>query len=244
MITRLVFLVTLILAGSAIVLDAQTRRTVGSTREDQHPASSSPSSSRGEQRTPDPPSPPPSPPPPANPGPVLPPRPPVIVYPTPGIPIEGTAPLIIVQPVLAPITVTKEATPMWPVIGTEILDRLTDPDNGGYDFEDGEVVAFDDDGADVYYESEGSLLRVADDSDIQDLGPAKSAREDLRVNRDGWEVRKAITVQQGHQYAMWRWNGDVVRLYVQEVLDDAIVFDWMPGRTIERTGVKGPIFGR
>jgi hypothetical protein len=165
----------------------------------------------------------------------------VIVQPTPGVPFDGESPVIILEPVLAPVTVTKEATLMWPVLGTEILDRLTVPENGGYSFEDGEVVGFNDNGSDVYYESEGSLLHAADDSDIQDLGPAKSAREGLRVDPDGWEVRKALKVEAGHQYAVWRWNGDVVRLYVQEVLDDAVVFDWMPGRTIERTG--GPIFG-
>jgi hypothetical protein len=242
---RQLLLVTLLLAGSAIVLDAQTRRTVGSTREDQHPASPSPS--RGEERPPQsppavqPPPPPVNPPPPPRPvNPAPPPGPPVIFHPGPGVPVEGTAPVIILEPVPAPVTATTEV--MWPVTGTEILDRLADPASGGYSFDDGEVVAFNDDASDLYFEAEGALLHTADDTDIQDLGEARSVREGLRVDRNGWEVRKEVQVQPGHQYAVWRWNGEVIRLYVQEVLDDAILFDWMPVGSIERTG--GAIFGR
>jgi hypothetical protein len=68
--------------------------------------------------------------------------------------------------------------------------------------------------------------------------------EDLRVDRDGWDVDRAVKVQPGHSYAIWCWDGTVIRLYVQKVLDDAVVFDWMPTRSIERVAVKGPVFGR
>ena len=256
--TRQLF-VLLLVVSTVTFLDAQTRRT-GSTREDQKPAPSS--SSRGEERAPAPPSqsqPPrpvhPTPPPqPVNPTP--PPRPvnpvppaPAPVYPAPppvdpspggGVLFDGSPLTVVVE--TFPVAVPHESVPRWPVVGTELVDRLTDAGNSGYSFEDGEVVPFNDGDADLY--SEANLLRVADDCDIQDLGPAKNVKEDLRVAKNGWEISKGVEVQTGHQYAVWLWNGDCVRIFVQEVLDDGVVFDWMPGRSIERTALKGPLFGR
>jgi hypothetical protein len=230
------FVIVVSLVGSLTGLTAQTRRTVGTTREDQHPATSTSTPPRGEQRAPDP-APPPQPPQQPT-GPAHPTRP------TGGVLIEVAPPPVIFEPVVPGALPAKESAPLWPVAGTEILDRVGDPGNAGYNFEDEQVVSFNDDDMDVYYESEDSLLCVADDSDIEDLGPAKSVREDLRVDRDGWEVDKAVEVQPGHSYAIWCWDGQVVRLYVQKVLDDAVVFDWMPARSIERIDAKSPIFGR
>ncbi len=242
--TRLVLIVSMVLAVSALTLEAQTRRTIGSTREDQHPASSSSSTSRGEQRSPDPASPPqhqnPPPPPVQTTGPGG----PHPHHTGPGVPVEGDDAVVFLAPISPAVTVVTNSVPLWPVMGTEILDRVTDPENSGYSFGEGDVVAFNDGGADVYYESQDSLLRAADDSDIQDLGAAGDVREDLRVRKDGWVTGRAVQVQPGRQYAVWRWNGDVIRLYVQQIVDDAIVFDWMPGRSIERTAARGPIFGR
>ncbi len=239
--TRFVIVLSLILAGSVLTLNAQTRRTTGQTREDQHPASSS--TSRGEQRAPEPAAPPQHhdpPPQPVQPAPPERPHP----HPVGGVPIEGTGPVVILAPVSPAVPAAEVTAPMWPVLGTEIADRMADPANSGYRFDDGEVVVYDDEEADVYYESQDSLLRAADDTEIQDLGVAGSVREDLRVRTDGWATGGVVRVQPGHQYAVWRWNGDVVRLYVQEIVDGAVVFDWMPGRAIERTGAKGPIFER
>jgi hypothetical protein len=249
---RLVWFVSLVLAGSALTLEAQSRRTTGPTREDQHPASSSAPSSRGEERSREPVSPPQRPDPPAPPrhdpppqpvqatGPVGPPHP----HPVGGVPIEVSGPAVILVPVSPAVSSPVDAIPLWPVGGVEIVDRLADPDNSGYNFGDGEIVAFNDDGADVYYESPDSLLRAADDTDVQDLGVSTGVSEDLRVRKDGWATGKSARLQAGHQYAIWRWNGDVVRLYVQEIVDGAVVFDWMPGRAMERTALQGPIFAR
>ncbi len=250
---RIIWILCVVLAGSALTLEAQSRRTTGSTREDQHPAPSASTSSRGDQRSHEPASPPQRqdpPPPPARQDP--PPRPvqstvpasPSHPHPVGGAPIEGPGPVVILSPVSPAISATAEPVPLWPVAGTEILDRLADPENSGYNFGDGEIVAFDDDGADVYFESQDSLLRAADDTDVQDLGVSTGVTEDLRVRKDGWATARAVRVQPGHQYAVWRWNGDVVCLYVREVVDGAVVFDWMPGRAIERTPLQGPIFGR
>ncbi len=246
--SRIVWIVCMVLAGSALSLEGQSRRTTGSTREDQHPASPSSTSSRGEQRSQEPVSqpqrqdPPPHQDPPSHPvrpaPPVFPP-PPVV-----GVPIEGSGPVVILSPVSPTVSSPAESVPLWPVTGTEILDRLIDPENSGYNFGNEEIVAFDDDGADVFYESQDSLLRAADDTDVQDLGVSTGVSEDLRVRRDGWATGRTVRVHPGHQYAVWRWNGDVVRLYVQEVGEGAVVFDWMPGRAMERTALQGPIFGR
>jgi hypothetical protein len=164
--------------------------------------------------------------------------------PTGGVLFDGVVPVVVFEPLLPAAPAAEETAPLWPVAGTEILDRVADPENSGYSFSDGEAVAFNDDDMDAYYESADSLLCVADDSDIEDLGPSKSVCEDLRVDRNGWEVDKAVKVQPGHAYAVWCWDGKVVRLYVQQVLDDALVFDWMPARSIERIDAKGPMFGR
>jgi hypothetical protein len=158
--------------------------------------------------------------------------------------IEGSGPVVILSPVSPTVSSPAESVPLWPVAGTEILDRLIDPENSGYNFGDEEIVAFDDDGADVFYESQDSLLRAADDTEIQDLGVSTGVSEDLRVRKNGWATGRTVRVHLGHQYAVWRWNGDVVRLYVQEVGEGAVVFDWMPGRAMERTALQGPIFGR
>jgi hypothetical protein len=143
---------------------------------------------------------------------------------------------------VAPVTVPRESVPRWPVVGTELVDRLIDAGASGYSFEDGEVVPFNNSDADLFVEAD--RLRAADDCDIQDLGPAKNVKEDLRVAKTGWEISREVEVQAGHQYAVWLWNGDCVRVFVQEVVDDGVVFDWMPGRSIERTALKGPLFGR
>ncbi len=246
--SRMVWIVCVVLAGSALSLEAQSRRTTGSTREDQHPASSSSTSSRGEQRSHEPASqpqrqdPPPRQDPPSQP--VRPALPVVPPYPVGGVPIEGSGSVVILSPISPAVSAPAESVPLWPVAGTEILDRLTDPENSGYNFGDGEIVAYDDGGADVYYESQDSLLRAADDTDVQDLGVSTGVSEDLRVRKDGWATGRVVRVQAGHQYAVWRWNGDVVRLYVQEVGGGAVVFDWMPGRAMERTALQGPIFER
>jgi hypothetical protein len=256
--TRRLLLLVLVVTTAAF-LDAQTRR-IGSTREDQTPAPSS--STRGEQRgaetTPPPTRPvnpvPTNPPPPQRPvGPVhptpAPPPSPVWPAPPPADPPPGGGVLFDAEPVsvvveasLYSVSIPREVASRWPIVGTELVDRLTDAQNSGYNFEDGEVVPFNDSDADLY--CEGNLLRAADDCDIQDLGPAKGIREDLRVKKDGWATRRAVEVESGHQYAVWRWNGDCVRIFVQEVLDDGVVFDWMPRLPIERTKLDGPLFGR
>ncbi len=246
--SRIVWIVCMVLAGSALSLDAQSRRTTGSTREDQHPASPSSGTSRGDQRSHEPASqpqrqdPPPHPDPPSHP---VRPSPPVVPPPpVGGVPIEGSGPVVILSPVSPAVSSPEESVPLWPVTGTEILGRLIDSENSGYNFGDEEIVAFDDDGADVFYESQDSLLCAADDTDIQDLGVSTGVSENLRVRKDGWATGRTVRVQPGHQYAVWRWNGDVICLYVQEVGEGAVVFDWMPGRAMERTALQGPIFGR
>jgi hypothetical protein len=129
-------------------------------------------------------------------------------------------------------------------MGAEILDRWNRSDCSGYDFEDAEVLPFNDDDADLYFDGLGNAFRVPTDTDIQDLGVSSGIREELRVKKDGWAADKRFQAIAGHQYALWRWNGELVKVYVHEVLDGGVVFDWMPAGSLSRQAADTPPFGR
>ena len=236
---RLVILAA-ICAGSLVTLQAQTRRDFGSTRSPRHdPAPMVSSPSRDGGRVQDQPMPQP-PPPRVEPQPIL------VVHPDPvPVYIEGGTDIVLLPVAEVPgIPAREKTTVRFPVMGAEILDRWSRNDCSGYDFEDMEVVPFNDDDADLRFDGLTDAFLVPTDTDIQDLGVSSGIREGLRVRKDGWATDKRFQAIAGHQYALWRWNGDLAKLYVQEVFDDGVVFDWMPAGSLPRRAADAHPFGR
>lgn len=235
------------LSGGILTLQAQTRHDIGRTRSpNPAPAPTVSTPSREPVRSdrpvqPSPPSPPPSVPAPvAVPSPVIVVSPPVVVVvPTGGTDIVGT-PLA----GSAGLPEREEPAVRFPMMGVEISDCWTEPDFAGYNFEDNTVVQFNDDDVDLSYDGRLKRINVPSDTDIQDLGTSNSVKEGLRIDKDGWASMKSVEVKDHHQYAVWLWDGDVVKVYVKEIHDDGFLFDWMPGAAMARSPAGGQLFGR
>jgi hypothetical protein len=131
-----------------------------------------------------------------------------------------------------------------PVREVELSSRFTLPGYAGYDFSEEEVVSFSAGGMDMYFESSGDQHRmhVSSDTDIQDLGPASSVRENLRVTERGWSVTHSATVEPGHQYLVWLWDGSSSRFFVKDAWSGGVLLDWMPGPAFSRVNRGGPVF--
>jgi hypothetical protein len=138
----------------------------------------------------------------------------------------------------------EEPAARFPVMGAEVFDRWIEPESAGYSFEDNSVEEFNDDDVDLMYDGQAKIMKVPTDTDIQDLGPSNGVKEGLRIDKYGWAPLKSVEVNNHHQYALWLWNGDLVKLYVQEIRDDDLVFDWMPGGSMTRRLAEDQVFGR
>jgi hypothetical protein len=235
---RLCFLMIVCLIAFGTV-QSQTRRDFGSSRSPHSdPSPTVPPAPRDEGRREKPATPAPTPPPRVNVQPVI------VVSPSPSpVVIDGGGEFVLVPVAGPPVQPVREKV-RFPVMGAEILDRWSRSDCSGYDFDGIDVVDFNDNNADVFFDALGERLRVPTDTDIQDLGPSRGITEALRIDRGGWKQEKNAPVVAGHQYAIWRWNGDCVRIFVQEVYDTGVVFDWMPAGTTPRAVADGRLFGR
>jgi hypothetical protein len=131
-----------------------------------------------------------------------------------------------------------------PVRIVELRNRYEFPGSAGYDFSEEEVVPFSAEDMDMFFESSGDKysLRVSTDTDIQDLGPASSVWENLRVRDRGWAVSRSVALEAGHQYLVWLWDGSSGRIFVEEAWSGGILFDWMPGPGFSRLARVGSIF--
>jgi len=217
---------------------AQTRRDIGSTRSSGTREASPPASSPrddGRNAKPAAPSPAPSPPLVSVPAPVL------IPGQTGGVTVDAPIPPMI--PVVAPSPGLSDHVPS-PIREVELSDRYKFPDYAGYDFSEEEVVPFSAGSVDMYFEFvEGQFrMYVSSDTDIQDLGPATSVRENLRGSEEGWSVTHSAALQAGHQYIVWQWDGTRSRFFVKDVWSGGVLLDWMPLPASSRFARGGPVF--
>lgn len=235
---RLCFLMIVCLMALG-TLYSQARREIGPSRSPHSdPSPTAPPAPRDAGRREQPATPAPLPPPRVDVQPVI-----VVSPPSPPVFIDGGGGVVLLPVGGTPVMPVREKV-RFPMMGAEILDRWYRSECSGYDFDGMEVVEFNDDDADVFFDGLGGRLRVPTDTDIQDLGASKGITETLRIERGGWKHEKNVPVIGGHQYAIWRWNGDCVKIFVQEVYDNGVVFDWMPAGTTPRAIADGRLFGR
>jgi hypothetical protein len=230
-------LLTMLLLTAGLT-SAQTRRDVGNTRspgtrESSPPASSPRDDGRNSRPAPAPaPAPQPSP---SSPAPEF------IPHAAGGVVVDAPIPPTMPVPGPASDAYRDLATAIREV---ELSNRLEFPSFSGYDFSGEDIVSFSDEDMDIYFESAGDeqRLNVSTDTDIQDLGPASSVRENLRADQSEWSLTHSSTVEPGHQYLVWLWDGSTGRVFVKDAWDGGILMDWLPGPAIPRRDSRGPLF--
>lgn len=232
-----ILLLTIFLLVSSDTI-AQTRREIGSTRSsgtrEAPPPAASPRDD-GRNAKPASQSPAPSPQPSSAPPPAL------IPVSTGGVMVD--APIPPTMPVPAPSPGASYGV-VSPIREVELSNRYEFPGFAGYDFSGEEVVSFSAGDMDMFFESSGDQHRmhVSTDTDIQDLGPASSVRENLRVREGGWSVTRSVAVEPGHQYLVWLWDGSSSKFFVKDAWSGGVLLDWVPGQAFSRLDRGGSIF--
>lgn len=236
--TGFLLLAILLLAYSSAL--AQTRRDIGSTRssgtrEAAPPASSTRDDGRNAKPAATSPAPSPSPQPSSAPAPAF------IPVSTGGVMVDAPIPPTI--PVPAPSSGASYEI-VSPIREVELSNRYEFPGFSGYDFSEEEVVSFSAEDMDMYFECSEDQYRmhVSTDTDIQDLGPASSVRENLRVREWGWSVSRSTALEAGHQYFVWLWDGSSRKFFVKDAWSGGVLLDWMPGQAFSRLDKSGSIF--
>ncbi len=109
-----------------------------------------------------------------------------------------------------------------------LIDRFADPLRAGYDFSEYLRVHYDTDLTDVYFEMGNGipLLRVWDDSDIQDLGFTRNLDEISVAPEDGWLPSGTAEAAVGHTYVIWTYDNHFAKVRVTSMGPGTVTFDW------------------
>jgi hypothetical protein len=109
-----------------------------------------------------------------------------------------------------------------------LTNYRTVPASAGYDFSDFLVVPFNDQYADMWYEYYGGeyYMVVAEDTDIQDLGPTGSILEIKAAPASGWSPTHDVKLRAGHTYVVWTWDDHYAKFRVSALATGRVVFDW------------------
>lgn len=98
----------------------------------------------------------------------------------------------------------------------------------GYDFSNYQVVAADDQYADIVFEGVSGNLRmvVSDDTDIQDVGATGSILDIGQAPAGGWSTTHSVPLVAGHTYVVWTWDDHYAKFRVSALSQNRVVFDW------------------
>ena len=98
----------------------------------------------------------------------------------------------------------------------------------GYDFSRSAVVPIDDQYADMYFVTgtSGPVMRVDDDTDIQDLGATSSILDISQAPLNGWSTVHEVPLVAGHTYVVWTWDDHYAKFRVSSISSGRVVFDW------------------
>lgn len=109
-----------------------------------------------------------------------------------------------------------------------LTDRLVDPLRAGYDFSEYLRVHYDTDLTDFYFERGSGLplLRVWDDSDIQDMGYTRTLDEISVAPEDGWLPSGTAEAVAGHTYVIWTYDNHFAKVRITSVTASTVTFDW------------------
>lgn len=113
--------------------------------------------------------------------------------------------------------------------GIALADRIRDPQRGGYDFSAYQVVHYDTDVTDVYFEVTATgvpYFAVWEDSDIQDMGFTKNFDEISAAPESGWNPTHDALAIKGHTYVVWTYDDHYAKIRVTDVTASGITFDW------------------
>lgn len=102
------------------------------------------------------------------------------------------------------------------------------PNTGGYDFSEYAVVPFDNTYADIWYEYYAGeyYMVVANDTDIEDMGPTGSLLDVKVAPASGWSTTHDATLRVGHTYVVWTWDDHYAKFRVTSLSSGRVVIDW------------------
>lgn len=139
------------------------------------------------------------------------------------------------------------STPRPEGFNQAIFDFNKFPQNSGYSFSKYQVVPYDNENSDVFFENyDGTFyLDVWDDTDIQDMGITHDIYDIPYAPVSGWSEYKDEIAKVGHTYVIWTWNNHFAKIRVKSITSDRIVFDWayqlVEGETQLKPKAKGKI---
>lgn len=115
-----------------------------------------------------------------------------------------------------------------------IFDYLQYPDIAGYDFSNYQVVPYDGNDADFFFENYNGIyyLDVWDDTDIQDMGQTQDIYDISYAPTSGWvplnegENIKYVEAKLNHTYVVWTWDNHYAKVRIKEITPQRVVFDW------------------
>jgi len=109
-----------------------------------------------------------------------------------------------------------------------LYNAVTSPSQSGYDFSRYAVVSINDKYADIYYVSGSgnSVMRVDEDTDIQDMGPTSSVLDIGTAPLSGWSADHEVQLHAGHTYVVWTWDDHYAKFRVSALAPGRVVFDW------------------
>jgi hypothetical protein len=120
-------------------------------------------------------------------------------------------------------------TPRPEGAGVSIMDRISDPLRGGYDFSQFSVVHYDTDQTDLYCEASSTgipYIVVWRDSDIQDMGYTADLDEISQAPAAGWSPTKDAHAISGHTYVIRTYDNHYAKVRLTTASKTGITFDW------------------
>lgn len=120
------------------------------------------------------------------------------------------------------------ATPRPEGFDVLLYDYRRDSTRAGYDFSTNSVGLYSDNYTDLFYENyQGILyLDVWNDTDIQDMGYARSLDEILRAPTTGWSPTKDAQAIGGHMYVIRTHDNHYAKLRIVVLTAAWVKFDW------------------
>jgi len=126
------------------------------------------------------------------------------------------------------------ATPRPEGYNQSVFDYLNFPAISGYSFANYQVVDFNSDYSDFFFENFDGVfyLNVWEDTDIQDMGFTNDIYDIDEAPIDGWipinpdDNVKYVEAIPGHSYVIWTWDNHFAKIRISRITSDRLVFDW------------------
>ncbi|MCX7797848.1 MAG: hypothetical protein N2249_04410 [Melioribacter sp.] len=115
-----------------------------------------------------------------------------------------------------------------------VFDCNISPNNSGYDFSNYQVVPYNSNNTDFFFESYNGKFYVTvwEDTDIQDMGHTIDIYDVDYAPLTGWiQIRSGENVKYveaiiGHTYVIWTWDNHYAKFRIKNITKERMVFDW------------------